>query len=131
LILTVPSEDVEFFKANDLHKNGHVVLRGSFPCKVVETDWAAPGKHGAAKIRVVGVDLFTSKKYDDIFGSGDNVMVPVIKKIDYQLQFLDDDKYMKLMSLKEAKIRDDMRLNPNDELSPKIEEMYEEVEGNS
>lgn len=56
-------------------------------------------------------------------------MVPVVKKTDYQLQFLDDDKFMKLIST-DGKIRDDVRLSPDDELSPKIEEMFEEVEGN-
>lgn len=41
-----------------------------------------PGKHGAAKIRFVAVDLITNKKREETFGSQDMIDVPVVKKED-------------------------------------------------
>jgi len=32
------------------------------PCKVVDVSHAKPGKHGAAKANIVGIDLFSNKK---------------------------------------------------------------------
>ena len=29
------------------------------PCKVVDVSHAKPGKHGAAKANIVGIDIFT------------------------------------------------------------------------
>jgi len=36
------------------------------PCKIVEYDTSKPGKHGAAKARIVGVGIFDRKKYPHV-----------------------------------------------------------------
>jgi translation initiation factor 5A len=39
-----------------LRKNGHVVLKGR-PCKIVDMSTSKTGKHGHAKVHLVGVDV--------------------------------------------------------------------------
>jgi len=39
----------------------------------MEISHSKPGKHGAAKINMIGIDIFTGKKYEETFGAGSNV----------------------------------------------------------
>lgn len=55
------------------------MLKGN-PCKVLETAVSKPGKHGSAKLHAVGVDIFTDKKYDDIFGTSSTAWAPIVEK---------------------------------------------------
>jgi len=44
-----------------LRKNGFVMIKGR-PCKIVEMSTSKTGKHGHAKVHMVGLDIFTGKK---------------------------------------------------------------------
>ena len=39
-----------------LRKNGHVVIKGR-PCKIVDMSTSKTGKHGHAKVHLVGIDV--------------------------------------------------------------------------
>ncbi|KAM8881373.1 eukaryotic translation initiation factor 5A-1-like [Synchiropus picturatus] len=94
-----------------LRKNGHVVLKGR-PCKIVEMSTSKTGKHGHAKVNLVGIDIFTNKKYEDMCPSTHNMDVPNIKRTDYQLLAITEN-YMTLMS-DNGEIREDLRVPEND-----------------
>ena len=50
------------------------------PCKIVEYDTSKPGKHGAAKARIVAVGIFDKKKYPHVSPVSAQVQVPLIDK---------------------------------------------------
>ena len=60
------SSPFEHVAAGSIKKGGYCMLKG-FPCKVIEFTTAKPGKHGSAKASIVGIDIFTNKKYEDSY----------------------------------------------------------------
>merc|ERR1712232_81232 len=68
----------------ELRKGSHVMLKGH-PCKVAEISTPKTGKHGHAKAHIVGLDIFTSKKYEDLCPTSHNLEVPFVKRTEYQL----------------------------------------------
>ena len=65
-----------------LRKNGFVIINNR-PCKIVEMSTSKTGKHGHAKVNLVGIDVFTNKKYEDICPSTHNMMVPIVVRKEY------------------------------------------------
>jgi translation initiation factor 5A len=61
-------------------KIGHYVIIDGEPCKIVEMEKSKPGKHGAAKARIVAISVTTGTK-KNLLGSVDGrVEVPMIEK---------------------------------------------------
>ncbi|CAJ1446329.1 unnamed protein product, partial [Effrenium voratum] len=50
-------------QAGTIKKGSYVMLKGH-PCKIMEVTTFSPGKHGHAKAHMVGLDIFTGKKYE-------------------------------------------------------------------
>ena len=67
-----------------LRKNGFVLIKER-PCKIVEMSTSKTGKHGHAKVHMVGMDIFTGKKYEDICPSTHNMMVPNVGRKEYSV----------------------------------------------
>ena len=61
-------------------KEGSYILIDGEPCRIVEYDKSKPGKHGAAKARVVGIGVFDSVKRSLVSPVSANVEVPLIEK---------------------------------------------------
>ena len=66
--------------AGNIKKGGYVCLKGANPCKIADISHSKPGKHGAAKINFIGIDIFTSKKYEETYGAGSTMDVPNVTK---------------------------------------------------
>lgn len=108
-----------------LKKGSHVVIKG-FPCKIIEYSTSKTGKHGHAKANIVGTDIFSGKKYEDISPSSHNMMSPVVTRKDYQLIDIDvDDGFCTLMDDKNE-TRSDLRLDfENDDIHKKAKEEFD------
>ena len=50
------------------------------PCRITEYDTSKPGKHGAAKARIVGVGIFDAQKRPHVGPVSMQVHIPLIDK---------------------------------------------------
>ncbi|KAL7676996.1 hypothetical protein ACOME3_003245 [Neoechinorhynchus agilis] len=105
-----------------LRKNGHVVIKGR-PCKIMETSTSKTGKHGHAKVHIVGIDIFTNKKYEDICPSTHNMDVPNVSRKEYSLVDIDQDNHLSLMG-EDNEIREDLKLDDGSDISKQIKESF-------
>jgi translation initiation factor 5A len=96
-----------------LRKNGFVLLKER-PCKIVEMSTSKTGKHGHAKVHLVGIDIFTGKKYEDICPSTHNMMVPNVSRKEYGLMDIQDDGFCSLLDDDKNETRDDIKLPAGD-----------------
>lgn len=77
-------------QAGSIKKGSHVMLKGN-PCKCVEYTTSKTGKHGHAKAHIIGLDIFTNKKCEDLCPTSHNLEVPIVTRKTYQLISVDDD----------------------------------------
>lgn len=122
-----------------LRKNGFVVMKGR-PCKIVDMSTSKTGmphlssfllfliliftgKHGHAKVHLVGIDIFTNKKYEDLSPSTHNMDVPNVTRTEYTLINIDDG-FISLM-LPDGSTKDDVKL-PEGDLGDKIQADFDD-----
>ncbi|KAJ8320239.1 hypothetical protein KUTeg_001826 [Tegillarca granosa] len=111
-------------QCSSLRKGGFVLLKGR-PCKIVEMSTSKTGKHGHAKVHLVGIDIFTQKKYEDICPSTHNMSVPHVNRTDFQLVDIEDD-FCNLMD-DEGNMKNDIKL-PDGDLGKEIKSKFEDEE---
>ena len=80
-------------------KEGSYIVIDNVPCKVVEVEKSKTGKHGSAKIRIVGISIIDSSKKVLTVPSDAQVNIPIIeKKIAQVINVLQDT--VQVMDLK-------------------------------
>mmetsp|Transcript_18718 Transcript_18718/g.18699 ORF Transcript_18718/g.18699 Transcript_18718/m.18699 type:complete len:154 (-) Transcript_18718:50-511(-) len=109
-------------QVGSLKKGGYCVLRGH-PVKIMEIATAKVGKHGSAKAKITGIDVFTSNKYEEIHPTSHNVDVPNISRIDYTLVDIARDGFVSLMD-EQGNTKEDLKL-PEDDEGAKIRDLFE------
>ena len=82
--------EVRPLKASAFRKGGYILLKGK-PCKIVEMTTSKTGKHGHAKVKFVGVDIFTGKKYQELQGSTHAMSEVIVTKREYTVMDIDDE----------------------------------------
>ncbi|HDD42816.1 MAG TPA: translation initiation factor IF-5A [Nitrososphaeria archaeon] len=61
-------------------KVGHNIVIDGEPCRIVELEKSKPGKHGAAKVRLVAIGIFDNVKRTMVGPADSRVEVPIIEK---------------------------------------------------
>jgi translation initiation factor 5A len=61
-------------------KIGQYIVIDNEPCRIVEYDKSKPGKHGAAKARIVAISIFSGAKKSVIAPVDSKLEVPMIEK---------------------------------------------------
>ena len=110
-------------QASSLRKGGHIVIKGH-PCKVVDMSTSKTGKHGHAKIHFIAIDIFTTKKLEELCPSTHNVQVPVVKRSDLGLIDISDEGYCSCL-LDNGDTKDDLKM-PEGDLGDKIRSAFDE-----
>ena len=80
---------------------GRYILIDGVPCRVVDIETSAPGKHGSAKMRVTGIGMFEGQKRTLLKPSSADADAPVITKrkaqvvsvTDSTAQIMDSETY--------------------------------------
>jgi len=108
-------------QCSSLRKNGFVVIKG-FACKIVDMSTSKTGKHGHAKVHLVGSDIFTGKKYEDICPSTHNMDVPEVTRQEFSLMDITDDGFCSLMK-DDGSVKDDLKV-PEGELGQDIRSQF-------
>jgi translation initiation factor 5A len=92
--------DIKIVEARNLKKGNYVVIEGE-PCKIVDLTSSKPGKHGAAKIRIVATSIFDGKKMQLLTSGDRKAEVPIISRRNHQVlaisggnaQLMDTENY--------------------------------------
>jgi translation initiation factor 5A len=100
------------------------------PCKIVSMSTSKTGKHGGAKVHMVGIDIFNGKKIEEICGSTENMNVPEVLRYDCQLidivqEDIDDREVRQCILLDENALERASLPVPDDpEVGPKLLEAF-------
>ena len=114
-------------QAGQVKLNSYVCMgAGDQPCKVVEYSVSKTGKHGHAKAHIVGIDIFTGKKLEELAPTTHNMPAPVVSRKEYSLIDVDKDGMLSLMD-DQAHTKDDLNLPPDEELARAIRTAFEEA----
>jgi translation initiation factor 5A len=109
-----------------LRKNGFVCIKGR-PCKIVEMSTSKTGKHGHAKVHLVGIDIFTGKKLEDICPSTHNMDVPNVNRKEYQVISFEDGFFT--MMDDEGETREDLKhTTVTDKSLEEVETLFKNAE---
>ena len=121
-------------QAGELRKGSHVMIKGK-PCKCIEISTSKTGKHGHAKCHIVALDIFTSKKLEDLCPASHNIEVPFVKRTEYQCLTADEDTGAMSLLKEDGDCKDDLNLpnfvsigEPTDEDKKLAKEICEAVE---
>lgn len=106
-----------------LRKGGYAMLKGK-PCKIADMSTSKTGKHGHAKVNMVGIDIFDGKKYEDMSPSTHNMEVPLVKRTEYNLIDITEEGYLHLMN-DGGDIREDLHCNSNPDLLIEIRKKFD------
>ena len=71
-------------EAGSLKKGGYVMLKQR-PCKIVEYTKSKTGKHGSCKAHIIGLDIFSDKKIEELVPTSHNIAVPYVERNEYQI----------------------------------------------
>ncbi len=72
-------EEKKFVEIGQLKEGGYVLIDG-IACQIKSFDKSKPGKHGAAKARIVAVGVFNAQKKNLLKPVSAEAEVPIIKK---------------------------------------------------
>lgn len=91
------------------------MLKG-FPCKVTEYSTAKPGKHGSAKATIVGIDIFTNKKYEDSMPTAATAQVPTVNKLEFEVADIAEDDFVSMIQ-DDGSLKEDLKLPVDEDLN--------------
>ena len=99
-------------------KIGHYIIIDGEPCRVVEYEKSKPGKHGAAKARIVAIGVFDGTKRSIVSPVDAKVDMPLIEKRTGQIISISENE-VQIMDLENFGIFE-TKLPEDDEIKGKL-----------
>jgi len=99
-------------KCSAVEMSSHVMIKNR-PCKIVKISASDDDQ-----VHLTGLDIFTQKKLEETFPSGQDMEVPIVKQTEYKLLDVADDGFLSLEG-EDGNFRDDLKL-PEGELGEEI-----------
>ena len=106
----------------DIKVGVHLIVKSDYPCRVNEVKLSRPGKHGHAKKLVTATDIFTAKKYQEIFTHHSTIVFPKVTRKEYQVIGL-DDRFLSVMEEESGQVIEDYDLPAEDDADALSEEL--------
>ena len=122
------SQEYTSIPVNKLKKGGYVMIQKR-PCRAIDITVSKPGKHGHAKASIIGVDIFTGRRYDTHLPTSHEIEVPFVDRQDYALINIEDN-HTQLLTQNGA-LREDVDIpSEGNEIRDRIVKLFNEA-GNS
>ncbi len=109
---------------NSLKPGSFVIIDGA-PCKVLSITTSSPGKHGAAKARIVAIGLIDGKRRETIKGTDDKIEAPIIEKKTGQVIYIQREGEKMKVQVMDMETYETFEAEVEDELKEKISEGIE------
>ena len=93
------AKEVDFSKCYEvadalrLKKGSSLLMKGSFPCKVIDVSALLTKEEGRTKIKVIGKNIITGEEYEEKFEMNERILKPIMDKQQYELVDVDDDVF--------------------------------------
>ncbi len=113
-------------------KVGHNIVIDGEPCRIVELEKSKPGKHGAAKVRLVAIGIFDGVKRTMVGPADTRVEVPIIEKRTGQVVSIGDTVSLmdnETFEIMEVPLPEDEKLR--ERLEPGVKVEYWKIMGRS
>jgi translation initiation factor 5A len=89
-------------------KKGDYVCIQDHPCKIADITTCLTGKRGHTKANIIGFDIFTGKRFEEVAPTNQNLPSPVVKTTQYQLIDISEEGQLTLLGHEGT--REDMNL---------------------
>jgi translation elongation factor P/translation initiation factor 5A len=93
---------------------GDIILLQNKPCKIIEIFVCKTGKHGGAKYHFIGHDIFTQKRYEELFMSHQQLSAPFVSRVPMRVIYIENDGSIHLQNMTSLEMRDDLYISDHD-----------------
>jgi len=94
-------------------RKGDAIVLQSHPCRLIEYSTSKTGKHGHAKCKFTGLDIFTGTKHMELQGASHSMLTFVLTKTEWMVMDIADQQ-VSLISSETNETRDDLCLPAHD-----------------
>ncbi|CAF3947853.1 unnamed protein product [Rotaria sp. Silwood1] len=113
---------------DSIQKSDFVVINGRL-LQVIEVTYSKPGKIGRPKVYVIGIDISTGRRYEDVCPTKDVIKVPNVSKKAYLLVDIDKDGYVTLLNEDTCNTRSDIKLHKDSDIAQRLLDTFNEGNG--
>jgi len=86
-----------------------MLLKDEHVCKITAVNTSKTGKHGHMKKSCMGTDVFSGRKYNDLFTHHSLLVFPEYGTTQYLVMDVDDEGYFDLMHEESCTTRSDLK----------------------